>query len=140
MRVFDPFEELKRMQERISRLMEEFDRFTATGVEKGFTAPVDVIDEGEKLRIVADLPGFDRKDISVYIENNDLVIRAKREEEREEETRNYLRKERSYGEVYRRISLPSDVDEERIRARYNNGVLEIEIQKEQRARRSIKID
>ena len=140
MRVFDPFEELRRMQERISKLMEEFDRFAVPSVERSASAPVDVIDEDEKLRVVVDLPGFEKNDISVYIEDGDLVIKAKRSEEKEEKGRNYLRKERSYGEVYRRISLPSDVDEEKVRARYNNGVLEIEIPKERKTKKEIRID
>ncbi len=140
MRVFDPFEELRRMQERISRLMDEFDRFTASGAERGLTAPVDVIDEGDRLRIVVDLPGFEKDDISVYVEDRDLVVKAERKEEKEEKGRSYIRKERSYGQVYRRIPLPSDIDEERIKARYNNGVLEVEISKEQKAKKVIKID
>ncbi len=140
MRVFDPFEELRRMQERISRLVDEFDRFSVPIAERSFAAPVDVIDESDRVRVVVDLPGFEKDDISVYIEDGDLVVKAKRGEEKEEKGRNYLRRERSYGEVYRRISLPSDVDEERIKARYRNGVLEVELPKEQRAKREIKID
>ncbi len=140
MRAFDPFEELRRMQDRISRLMDEIDRFTVPSVERSFTAPVDVIDEGDKLRVVVDLPGFEKNDISVYIEDSELVVKARRGEEKEEKGRNYLKRERSYGEVYRRIALPSDVDQDKIKARYNNGVLEIEIPKEQRARREIRID
>ena len=140
MRVFDPFEELRRMQERISRLVDELDRFTTPGVERGLTAPVDVIDEGDKLRVVADLPGFEKNDISVYIEDGDLVVKAERSEEKEEKGKSYIRRERSYGQVYRRIPLPSDIDEEKIKARYNNGVLEIEISKEQKTKKVIKID
>lgn len=140
MRIFDPFEELRRMQERMARLLDEFDRmsFSPTGVE--LSMPVDVIEEEDRLRVVADLPGFEKSDIQVYIEDGDLVIRAVRKEEKEEREKNYIRKERRYGEVYRRIPLPVEVDEDRIKARYNNGVLEIEIPKTARERKIIRIE
>ncbi|MBE8539495.1 Hsp20 family protein [Geoglobus acetivorans] len=143
MRTFDPFDEVRRLQERMVRLLDEFDRFAAPAAEKlieRLGMPVDVIDEGDKFRIVADLPGFDKNDIEIYIEDGDLVIKAVRKEEKEEKDRNFLRRERSFGEVYRRISLPADVQEDRIRARYNNGVLEIEVPKTQRDRKIIRIE
>ncbi|NOY11862.1 MAG: Hsp20/alpha crystallin family protein [Archaeoglobi archaeon] len=139
MRIFDPFEELRRMQERMARLLDEFDRMSLTaGVE--LDMPVDVIEEEDRIRIVADLPGFDKSDINVYIEDGDLIIRAERKEEKEDRSRNYIRRERRYGEVYRRISLPAEVDEDKIKARYNNGVLEIEIPKTSKERKVIKIE
>ncbi|WP_290900173.1 Hsp20/alpha crystallin family protein [Ferroglobus sp.] len=137
MRIFDPFEELRRMQERMSRLLEEFDRFA---FEREITAPLDVIDEGDRFRIVVDLPGFNKEDINVYVENGDLVIKAERKEEKEEEGKNFIRKERKYGEVYRRVSLPSEVDIDKISAKYNNGVLEIIIPKVEKEKKVIKIE
>ncbi len=137
MRIFDPFEELRRMQERMSRLLEEFDRFA---FEREITAPLDIIDEGDRFRIVVDLPGFNKEDINVYVENGDLVIKAERKEEKEEEGRNFIRKERKYGEVYRRVSLPSEVDIDKISAKYNNGVLEIIIPKVEKEKKVIKIE
>ncbi|ADC64541.1 heat shock protein Hsp20 [Ferroglobus placidus DSM 10642] len=137
MRFFDPFEELRRMQERMSRLLEEFDRFA---FERELTAPLDVIDEGDKYRVVVDLPGFNKEDINVYVEDGDLVIKAERKEEKEEEGKNFIRKERRYGEVYRRVSLPSEIDVDKISAKYNNGVLEIIIPKVEKEKKVIKIE
>ena len=137
MRFFDPFEELRRMQERMSRLLEEFDRLA---FERELAAPLDVIDEGDRFRVVVDLPGFNKEDISVYVENGDLVIKAERKEEKEEEGRSFVRRERRFGEVYRRISLPSEVDVDRISAKYNNGVLEIVIPKLEKEKKVIKIE
>lgn len=142
MRIFDPFEEIRRLQEKMMRLLDEFERFPAsaeTRVEKAFM-PVDVIEEDDKFRVIADLPGFDKNDIEVYIEDRDLVIRALRKEEKEEKDRNFIKRERSYGEVYRRISLPEEVHDKDIKARYNNGVLEITIPKTKKERKVIKIE
>ncbi len=131
--MFDPFEEIRRMQERMSRLIEEFDKF----IYARESIPVDIIDEGEKFRVVADLPGFNKEDIEIYIENGDLVVKAERREEKEEEGKNYIRQERSYGRIYRRITLPEEIDEEKISAKYNNGILEVILPKIGKEKRKV---
>lgn len=139
MRIFDPFEELRRMQDRITRLLEEFDRFSAIPTE--VSVPVDIIDEEDKIKVIADLPGFSKEDIEIYLEDGDLVIKAERKEEIEEKGKNYIRQERRFGEIYRRITLPEEVDAEKIKAKYNNGVLEIELPKTtKKERKVIKIE
>ena len=133
--IFDPFEEIRRIQERLNRLFEDFERIGPRVIKIEF--PVDVIDEGDKVRVVADLPGFNKEDIEIWVEDGDLVIKAERKEEKEEREVNYLSRERRYGRVYRRVSLPSDVDVENIKASYNNGVLEIVIPKTEKAKRKV---
>ena len=128
----DPFEELKRIQSRINRLFEEFGGF-------GFEMPADVIDEGDKIKVVLDLPGFRKEDVEIYVEGNDLVIRATRKEEVGEKKGNFIRKERRYGEVYRRIPLPEGLEIEKAKASYNNGVLEIVIPRSEKARKKIEL-
>lgn len=137
--IFDPFEEMRRLQERLNRLFEDFERISPRIVR--FELPVDVIDEGDSIRVVADLPGFNKEDIEIWVENGDLVIKAERKEKEEEKERNYIRRERRYGRIYRRVSLPADVDVENVRASYNNGVLEVIIPKTEKSkRRMIKIE
>ncbi|WP_456370076.1 archaeal heat shock protein Hsp14 [Geoglobus sp.] len=124
----------------MARLLDEFDMMSLSPAGVELSMPVDVIEEEDRLRVIADLPGFEKSDIQVYIEDGDLVIRAVRKEEKEDREKNYIRKERRYGEIYRRVSLPVEVDEDRIQARYNNGVLEIEIPKTARERKIIRIE
>jgi len=137
--LFDPFEELRRMQERFNRLIEEFARVPEVR-EYRLAMPVDVIDEGEQIRVVADLPGFNKEDLEIYFEDGDLVIKAERKEEIEEKRGDYLRRERRAGRVYRKISLPLDVDREAVKARYSNGVLEITVPKTRKERKIIKVE
>lgn len=134
--IFDPFEEIRKMQERLNRLFEEFERITPRAITVG-TFPVDVIDEGESIRVVADLPGFNKEEIEIWIEDGDLVIKAVRKEEKEEKAENYIRRERKFGEVYRRISIPVEVDVDKIKATYNNGVLEITLPKTEKAKKKV---
>ncbi len=140
--VFDPFEEIRRMQERFGRLLDEFERSTRRFIgSEAPEFPVDVIEEEDKIRVLADLPGFKKEDIEIYFEDGSLVIRAKRKEEIEEKERGYIRQERRYGEVFRRISIPVEVEIENAKANYSNGVLEIILPKvEKTKRKSIKIE
>jgi len=138
--VFDPFEEIRRLQDRFYRLVEEFERRIPEFREFKLSMPVDVIDEEEEMRIVADLPGFKKEDIEVYFEGDSLVIKAERKEEEEERKREYVKKERRYGMFFRRISVPSEVDKDNVKAKYNNGVLEITIPKVIKEKKTIKIE
>ncbi len=141
--LFDPFEELRRMQERFNRLFDEFERTTRFFVspEELVDFPVDVIDEEDKIKVIADLPGFNKEDIELYVEDGYLVIKAQRKEEKEEKGKDYIRQERRYGEVYRRIPLPAEVKIEDVKAKYNNGVLEVVLPKTEKAqKKTIKIE
>ncbi len=134
--IFDPFEEIKRMQERLNRLFEEFERIGPRTIAVE-TFPIDVIDEGDSIKIVADLPGFNKEDIEIWVEDGDLVIKAVRKEEKEEKAENYIRRERRFGEVYRKITIPVEVDVDKIKATYNNGILEIVLPKTEKAKKKV---
>ncbi len=136
----DPFEELKRIQDRINRLFSEFEKFGLRDITPaGLSTPVDVIDEGDVVKVVIDMPGFKKEDIEIYVEGNDLVVRATRKEEIDEKKGNYIRKERRYGEVYRRIPIPEGLEVEKAKANYNNGVLEIVIPRSEKSRKKIEL-
>ena len=134
--IFDPFEEMRRIHERINRLFEEFEKLTPRPFVAE-TFPVDVIDEGENIKVIADLPGFRKEDIELWIEDGTLVIKAVRKEEREEKAESYIRRERKFGEVYRKIAIPVEVDVENIKATYNNGVLEVVLPKTEKAKKKV---
>ena len=134
--MFDPFEEIRRMHERLNKIFEEFERIGPRTIAVE-TFPIDMIDEGDNIKIIADLPGFNKEDIEIWIEDGDLVIKAVRKEEKEEKAENYIRRERRFGEVYRKIALPVEVDIDKIKATYNNGVLEIVIPKSEKAKKKV---
>jgi len=98
---------------------------------------VDIKEEDDKFVILADLPGVNKEDIHVHMENNMLTIKGERSEEHKEESKNYSRVERVKGSFYRRFNLPETADSSKISATSNNGVLTISIPKkdEQQPRR-----
>jgi HSP20 family protein len=95
--------------------------------------PAVEISEGDKeICVTADLPGLELKDIELGIENDVLTIRGEKRSEVEDKDRRYS--ERSYGRFERRLALPSEVDEDRSKATFRNGVLTVVLPKTERAR------
>ncbi|MCE5192469.1 MAG: Hsp20/alpha crystallin family protein [Candidatus Cryosericum sp.] len=145
---YDPFEELRKVEEQMDRLFGTFfgepsRRFSAlpaiasrTGSELApmgeFSAPaIEVLEDAGKYTIKVDLPGVDKKDIHVKVQDNVLAISAETKAETEKgdkKSGNYYC-ERYYGRYYREIPLGSNVDEEHIDAKHENGVLTLELPK-----------
>ena len=89
------------------------------------------------LVVRADLPGLNKDDVKIEVTDDGLVIRGERKNEHEERGEGFYRGERSYGQFYRLIPLPDDIDTDQMRADFSNGVLEITVpvpEREQRRR------
>jgi HSP20 family protein len=134
---WDPFEELRRMQDRMTRLFEELpETVGSAGPEMTQVPYVDVINRENDIVVTADLPGVDKKDIKLNVRGEILEISAERKVEKEEKEQGYIRHERSYNKFYRSIRLPAPVDKDKARASFNNGVLEIALPKTEKAETS----
>lgn len=75
------------------------------------------------------MPGVSKEDISISIKGDTLEIKAEKKEEKKEEDAGFLRKERTYKNYYRSLTLPEPINTEKINATFDNGVLNIEIPK-----------
>lgn len=96
---------------------------------------VDIIEDKESFRVKADLPGLDKKDIRVEVENGVLSISGEKKEEKIEKDKNhYYHFERSYGSFNRTFRLPDNVNTGHIDAKYANGVLELTLKKSETAK------
>ncbi|MEW5767324.1 MAG: Hsp20/alpha crystallin family protein [bacterium] len=100
----------------------------------GFTPAVDLLDRGDHLTVKAELPGLDKKDIHVSLEDDVLTIRGELKRDKEVKEEDYYCCERSYGSFARSISLPTRVEAEETKASYKDGVLEINLTKAKEAR------
>lgn len=89
---------------------------------------VDVKEEKDHLVIDAELPGFEKEDVTVTYKDHELTIEAKKEEEKAVEEGTYLRKER-YSGAFRRQFHVGDVDEKEIKGRFEKGVLTLTVPK-----------
>jgi len=90
---------------------------------------VDVEETDEAVVVHADLPGIDKKDLSVNLKDNLLTIRAERKNEKEEKGKNYYRSERAFGTFQRTFTLSERVKSDAIKADYKNGVLTVTLPK-----------
>jgi HSP20 family protein len=91
---------------------------------------VDIKEEDKQFVLHADLPGVDAKDIEVSLEKGVLTIRGRRAAESREEKNGYRRVERVSGEFFRRFTLPDTADSTAVKAKFVNGVLEVQIPKQ----------
>ena len=137
---FDPFEELATMRNRMDRMLRNLD-VTPELVTTDWAPAADVIETKDAILIKAEIPGMTEKDIHVTFENGTLTIRGERTQEKETEEKNFRRVERTYGKFIRSFTLPPNVDDKKIAASYNNGLLEVEIPKKEEARpKSINVE
>src|SRR5229473_8405128 len=140
---WDPFRDLGLLQDRMNRLFDDAGRTWRTDEPAATTSwspSVDIFETEGEIVVKAELPGVDRKDITLHLENNVLTLKGERRFEKETKEENYHRIERSYGNFSRSFSIPATVDEEKIRADYKDGVLKIVLpKKEQSKPKQIKI-
>ena len=125
---FDPFRDLAVLQDRMNR--------------RGTWAPaVDIYEVDGALVLKAELPGMQREDIDVNIENNTLTIRGERKLDTEIKQDSFHRVERAYGSFVRSFSLPNTIDAAKVAAEYKNGVLSVTLPVREEAKpRTINIE
>lgn len=132
---WQPFQELSSLQQEMNWLFDNFfGRSSPPLLEEdlgtwGFGPPMDVYEDGEKLKITVEIPGLDAKEIKVEVENNVLTVRGERRLEKDVKKENFRRMERHYGIFSRSFTLPNTVDPEKIEANYAHGVLTLEMPK-----------
>src|SRR5712671_1684780 len=134
---WDPFRDLGLLQDRMNRLFDDAGRGWRSDDPSATTSwspAVDIFETEGEIVVKAELPGMDRKDITLHLENNVLTLKGERRFEKEAKDENYHRIERSYGGFSRTFSIPATVDEEKIRADYKDGVLKIALPKKEQAR------
>jgi HSP20 family protein len=101
---------------------------------------VDVIDREKEILVRAELPGVDKKDLDISVTKNTVTIKGSTSREEKEEKGNYYRCEISRGAYSRTLSLPSDVNEDKAKADFKDGILELTLPKvTTEKRRTIKI-
>ena len=90
----------------------------------------DIYEKGGEVHIELDVPGFNKEDVKVDLDDGILTIAASKHEDKEEKEKNYYRKERSFGSFKRQFNV-GNVKENDINAKFYNGVLKISFPKEE---------
>jgi len=99
--------------------------------EGAFAPRVDVYQTEQEVVVTAELPGVAKEDLEVVAEDGHLTLRGQTKQEEEAHGERYYRRERVYGRFERLIHLPAEVDEQKVVAKFENGVLEIRAPKKE---------
>jgi HSP20 family protein len=129
---WDPYRDIVTLRDRMNRLFEDMSgaRSEEKDIMGGAWAPsVDIYENENEVVLAAEIPGVDEKDVEIKVEDNNLTLRGERKFEKETKEENYHRIERSYGSFFRSFSLPGYIDQDRIEAEHENGVLKIRMPK-----------
>ena len=119
---FDPFAELRRMQSEMNRL------FSGYAPAARDFPPINIWLGDNSVVVTSELPGVTRDDVTISLQEDALTLEGARRPKQEQDA-NWQRRERTYGSFSRVVQLPFRADPGRVQARFNNGILEIELER-----------
>ncbi|MFW0837964.1 MAG: Hsp20/alpha crystallin family protein [Candidatus Komeilibacteria bacterium] len=129
--MLDPFEEMDNM----------LSRFNPSGFSNAFVPAMDVYQTDKSVVAKVALPGIDPKDVKISIANDVLTVEGSAQKETEVDEADYYRKEVRCGSFHRSVALPAAVDGDKAKAVYEDGVLKIDVPKEERVQpKAVKIE
>ena len=143
--VWQPFREMEILQDEMNKLFDfSLGRWPvrSMGLMEGAWSPsVDVFESKDNVMVRADIPGMKKEDIDILVHGDTLTIKGEKKEETESKKKDYVKTERFYGSFNRVLTLSSEVDEDKVKASYEDGVLEVILPKrEEEKQKQIKID
>lgn len=125
---WDPLSEMTRMLDQMYSTPARRQESQGARQLAGWAPSIDVLTRNGDLVVRAELPGVKQEDVDITLQDGVLTISGERKAETEEERGGYYVRERRYGSFSRSLALPEGVDESKIHARYENGVLEVTIE------------
>jgi HSP20 family protein len=129
---------LYQLERRMGRIFNEpfpvFDWKVGETTTAAWPPLVDIFEETDFIRLVAELPGVKPEEVKIFVEGNLLTIKGTKEQLAEEKAEKVHRYERTYGAFERTFTLPATVQPEKIKAAYDNGVLTITLPKVEAAK------
>ena len=142
-RVLSTFEEMERRVEDLFRMPFSFmepSRWTRHRMSEmeGVSPRVDVFEEGDNFVVKAEIPGMKKEDIEVNLTDNMVTISGEKKQEEKVEKKDYYRLERSYGSFTRSFRLPKEVQTDKAKATFKDGVLEVKVPKTEEAKKKEK--
>jgi len=126
-------------QKEMNRLFQDFFEVAPFGSsDSGVFPEIDVKETDKEIKVSAELPGLEEKDVEVLLTADSLTIKGEKKQEKEEKGQSYYRSERRYGSFSRVIPLASDIETDKAEAKFKSGVLHITIPKTEKAKTDVK--
>jgi len=124
---FEPLRELENWNERIHKFFNDF-----PSADFNYYPHIDIYDDEKNIYVDAEIPGVKKDNIKITLQDNILIITGEKKKETEEKNnKNFYRSERVYGSFTRSFNLPDDINPDSVDAKFNNGILNIQISKSQ---------
>jgi len=129
---WEPLKDFVTLQDRMNQFLS--DTVNTYETENGrpvqdWVPAVDIFEDADAIQLHAELPGMEMKEIEVKVANNTLEIKGEKKIEKQDKKENYHRVERVFGRFARSFRLPGTVNQEKIRAKYDRGILTITLPK-----------
>ena len=131
---WEPFRDIAQMQTEMSRLFDGLLQNRGGRSSQGWVPALDVWETDGEVVYAFDLPGLAKDEISIEVADDTLTVTGERRRETKEEGDRFFRYERRYGTFSRAVGLPAGVDDSKIVAAYENGVLEVRVPKPEEAK------
>ena len=126
---WNPFVELDEIQNRLNRLFVDRGAKTPGDAFADFMPAVDIQETDNEFIVKADLPDVKKEDVKVHLQDGVLAIEGERRQEKEEKGKRFHRIERECGKFVRRFAMPTEIDPEKVRAEFKEGVLHVTVPK-----------
>ena len=125
---FEPMRDLDQFSNRFQRFFDEFPAFHNLN-QDSFSPRIDIAEDEKSISIDAEIPGVPKENLKITLQDNILTIEGEKKKYSEEKEINYYREERSFGKFKRCFTLPVEVDSDNVDAKFNDGILEIKLNK-----------
>ena len=123
------------LQDEVNRTFDSFWSKAPTrredwGVSEGSWSPrVDIEETDKDVLVTAEIPGMSKEEVKIDIRNNTLTLSGEKKQEKEIKEKNYYRLERRYGSFQRSFVIPAEIDRDKVKASYKDGILSITLPK-----------
>jgi len=128
-KIWEPFRELVTMRDDVDRLFDTFFGRENESNDDYWRPAIDIEENNGNLMVKVEIPGMSKEDIKVSVKDNLLTISGERKRENESKDKTFYRVERCYGQFRRMIRLPAEVDADKVKAAYKDGVLHVTLPK-----------
>ncbi|MEW5844474.1 MAG: Hsp20/alpha crystallin family protein [Bacteroidota bacterium] len=137
---FEPLREIESLHDRIQKYFDDFSGFGLNfNFNDNFSPRIDVSEDKDHINVIAEIPGVKKENIKITLQDNILTIEGEKKKSSEQKEKNFYRNERMYGSFKRCFTLPAEVDSEKVEAKFEDGMLNIQLKKIEPKTKSEKI-
>jgi len=130
---WDPFDFVNDLQTDLNRAFNQ-SLSRRSDWARGFTPHIEVREQKDRYDVTVDLPGMKKEDLHISVEGNVLTLKGERKSESEQKEKGYFYSERYHGAFSRSVELPTEIQQDKIKATYKDGVLDISLPKSENAK------